>query len=143
MGIVKTTFSQFAETELKYRASKGLNKEDVIEDIYQTALTIASRGIEGMGDFEQLRLGIQRIRTYIFSENFNIEKAIIAASKAGYLSMLIKYDTDIIEKYSNPLQMKDWLLDEPINNKLNKLKKSNPEAFFYWYKIFKLKKEAK
>jgi len=143
LGIIKTTFSQFAETELKYRLSKNINKKDVIEDIYQTALTIASRGIEGRGDFEQLRLGIQRIRTFIFSENFNIEKAIIAASKAAYLSTLIKHDAEIIEKYSNPLQMKDWLLGEPINNKLNKLKKSNPEAFFYWYKIYKLETEAK
>lgn len=143
LGIIKTTFSKFAETELKYRLSKNINKEDVIEDIYQTALTIASRGIEGMGDFEQLQLGIQRIRTFIFSENFNIEKAIIAASKATYLSTLIKHDAEIIEKYSNPLQMKDWLLGEPINNKLNKLKKSNPEAFFYWYKIYKLETEAK
>ena len=143
LGIIKTTFSQFAETELKYRLSKNINKKDVIEDIYQTALTIASRGIVGMGDFEQLKLGIQRIRTFIFSENFNIEKAIIAASKAAYLSTLIKHDAEIIEKYSNPLQMKDWLLGEPINNKLNKLKKSNPEAFFYWYKIYKLETEAK
>ena len=43
-----------------------------------------------------------------------------------------------IEKYNNPLQMKDWLLDKPIDTKLNKLKKSNPEAFFYWYKIYEL-----
>ena len=138
LDVIKTTFTQFAETELKYRLSKNINKEDVIEDIYQTALTIASRGIEGMGDFEQLRLGIQRIRTFIFSENFNIEKAIIAASKVAYLSTLIKHDADRIEKYSNPLQMKDWLIDKPINTKMNKLKKSNPEAFFYWYKIYKL-----
>ena len=105
-------------------------------------MTIASRGIDGKGDFEQLQLGTQRIRAFIFSENFNIDKAIIAASKAAYLATLIKYDSDNIEKYSNPLQMKDWLLDKPINNKLNKLKKSNPEAFFYWYKIYKLKTEA-
>ena len=35
--------------------------------------------------------------------------------------------------------MKDWQIDEPLNKKLNKLKKSNPEAFFYWYKIYELK----
>lgn len=140
LEVIKTTFTQFAETELKYRESKGLNKKDVIEDIYQTALSIASRGVDGKGDFEQLKLGIERIRTFIFSESYNIEKAIISASKAAYLSTLIEYDETEIEKYKNPLQMKDWKIDEPMNNKLNKLKKSNPEAFFYWYKIYSLKK---
>ena len=142
LAIIKSTFSIFVKTELKYRNQKKLKIDDVTDDIFQTSLTIASRGIDGKGDFEQLQLGIQRIRAFIFSENFNIDKAIIAASKAAYLATLIKYDSDNIEKYSNPLQMKDWLLDKPINNKLNKLKKSNPEAFFYWYKIYKLKTEA-
>ena len=34
--------------------------------------------------------------------------------------------------------MKDWLIAQPINTKLNRLKRSNPEAFFYWYKIYEL-----
>ncbi len=139
LSVIKNTFSKFAETELEYRNINNCNKQDVIEDIYQTALTIASRGIDGKGDFEQLQLGVQRIRAYIFSERFNIEKAIVSASKAAYLSTLIKYDKNKIEKYSNPLQMKDWLIEKPINTKLNKLKKSNLEAFFYWYKIYELK----
>jgi len=29
-----------------------------------------------------------------------------------------------------------------MNTKLNKLKKSNPEAFFYWYKIYELFKQG-
>jgi hypothetical protein len=35
--------------------------------------------------------------------------------------------------------MKDWQINGPMNNKLNKLKKSNPEAFFYWFKIYEIK----
>ena len=34
---------------------------------------------------------------------------------------------------------KDSTIDNPEYSKLNKLKKSNPEAFFYWYKIFEIK----
>ncbi len=139
LDVIRNTFYKFTETELRYRNIKGCTVQDVIEDIYQTALTIASRGIDGKGNFEQLQLGTQRIKTFIFSESYNIEKAIVHASKAGYLATLIKTDSEIIEKFSNPLQMKDWLIDKPMNNKLNKLKKSNPEAFFYWYKIYELK----
>jgi predicted nucleotidyltransferase component of viral defense system len=138
MNIVKTTFYRFAATELSYRNTEELKEADVLEDIYQTALCIASRGTDGKGDFEQLQLGIRRIDSFIFSESYHLEKAIIHASKVAYLSRLIKYDAAGIEKFSNPLQMKDWLIDEPLNNKLNKLKESNPEAFFYWYKIFGL-----
>ena len=139
LNIIKDTFYQFAKTELSYRNINDCNEQNVIEDIYQTSLCIASRGINGVGNFEELQLGIQRIRAYIFSESYHIEKAITQASKTAYLITLIKYEKTEIEKYDSKIQMKDWLIDEPMNSKLNKLKKSNPEAFFYWFKIYEIK----
>ncbi len=138
LSIVKTTFFTFAATELSYRNIEGLTEEDVLEDIFQTSLCIVSRGADGKGDFEQLQQGIQRITGFIFSESYHLEKAITHASKAAYITTLIKHDADIIEKFENPTQIKDWIIHEPLNSKLNKLKKSNPEAFFYWYKIYEL-----
>jgi predicted nucleotidyltransferase component of viral defense system len=135
---IKTTFKKFAKTELIYRGMDTLSEKDVLEDIYQTALCIVTRGTAGKGDFEQLQKGIQRITRFIFSENYQIEKAIIHASKAAYIAILIKHDAKTIEKYGNPLQIKDWVISEPMNTKLNRLKKSNPEAFYYWYKIYEL-----
>lgn len=137
---IKTTFYRFAKTEIAYRNSEKINEEDVLEDIYQTALCIVTRGSDGKGNFDELQKGLQRIVGYIFSEIYHIEKAIIHASKAAYIATLIQYKSKIIEKFENPLQLKDWLVGEPLNNKMNKLKKSNPEAFFYWYKIYELKK---
>ena len=137
---IKTTFYRFAKTEIAYRDSKGITGNDVLEDIYQTALSIVSRGTDGKGDFEELQNGIQRISHFIFSESYHIEKAIAHASKAAYLSVLIKHNAITINKFENPLQLKDWQINEPLNSKLNKLKKSNPEAFFYWYKIYELNK---
>lgn len=139
LDIIKNTFYQFAKTELSYRDINDCNEQDVIEDVYQTSLCIASRGMDGKGNFKELQLGIQRLRAYIFTESYHIEKAITQASKTAYLVTLIKYENTEIEKYDNKVQMKDWLIDEPMNNKLNKLKKSNPEAFFYWFKIYKIK----
>jgi len=137
---IKTTFYRFAKTEIDYRNSEGINENDVLEDIYQTALCIVSRGTDGKGDFIELQNGIGRISRFIFSESYHIEKAIAHASKAAYLSTLIFLNAKTIAKFENPLQLKDWQIDEPLNNQLNKLKKSNPEAFFYWYKIYELKK---
>ena len=141
--IIKTAFYRFATAELAYRDTNGITPADVLEDIYQTALCIASRGTDGNGNFEELQKGIQRIGSFIFSESFQIEKAISLASKAAYLSALIKYDATTVEKYKSPSQIKEWLIAEPLNSKLNKLKKSNPEAFFYWYKIYEMTTQSK
>lgn len=135
---IKITFKKFAKTELAYREMKTLSAKDVLEDIYQTSLCIVTRGADGKGDFDQLQQGIQRVSRFIFSERYHIEKAITHASKAAYIATLIKHDAKTIEKYGDPLQMKDWVIGEPMNTKLNRLKKSNPEAFFYWYKFYEL-----
>lgn len=138
LNIVKATFFKFAATEMGYQSLEGIKEANVLEDIFQTSFCIVTRGADGEGDFGQLQQGIQRISGYIFSESYHIEKAITHASKAAYIAMLIKHDADIIEKFESPAQIKDWIIQAPMNNKLNKLKKSNPEAFFYWYKIYKL-----
>ncbi|MFA7449158.1 MAG: nucleotidyl transferase AbiEii/AbiGii toxin family protein [Weeksellaceae bacterium] len=136
---IKTTFYRFAKTEIAYRNENKISENDVLEDIYQTALCIVTRGTDGKGNFEELQKGLQRVGSFIFSESYHIEKAIAHASKAAYISALIQHNAKTIDKFENPLQLKDWQIGEPINNKLNKLKKSNPEAFFYWYKIYELK----
>jgi len=135
---IKTTFYRFAKTEIAYRNENKISENDVLEDIYQTALCIVTRGTDGKGNFEELQKGLQRVGSFIFSESYHIEKAIAHASKAAYISALIQHNAKTIDKFENPLQLKDWQIGEPINNKLNKLKKSNPEAFFYWYKIHEI-----
>lgn len=132
-NIIKATFYRFATTELIYRNTEGLKEADVLDDIYQTALCIVSKGTDGKGDFEQLQSGVRRIVGFIFSESYHLEKAITHASKAAYLSTLIKHDAADIEKFGNPLEMKDWLIDEPLNKKLNKLKKSTLKFFLFFF----------
>ena len=139
--LVKQTFENFAATELAYRSQSKLTVDDVLDDIYQTSLCIVSRGADGKGDFDHLQTGIQRVSRFIFSESFHIDRAITFASKAAYVSALIKSNKKVIEKFKNPAVMKDWKIGEPFWPRLNRLKKSNPEAFFYWYKIFELTAE--
>lgn len=134
VGTIKTTFKKFAEVELKYRNVEDANAESVLNDIYQTALCISTRGNVDAENFEQLQQGIQRIRGFIFSENYQIEKAIIHAAKAAYVARVIAKDEMELERYETPEQIADALVAQPHNTKLNKLKKTNPEAFFYWWK---------
>ncbi|MEP3389013.1 MAG: nucleotidyl transferase AbiEii/AbiGii toxin family protein [Reichenbachiella sp.] len=139
--LVKRTFNNFAATELAYRNQSKLTVDDVLDDIYQTSLCLVSRGADGKGDFDHLQTGIQRISRFIFSESFHIDRAITFASKAAYVSALIKANQEVIEKFNSPAIMKDWTIGDPFWPRLNRLKKSNPEAFFYWYKIFELTTE--
>ena len=114
------------------------NDSSKLNDIYQTSLCIVMRGADGKGNFEELHKGIQRIRNLIFSETYHIEKAITHATKAAYISTLIRHHATDYERFDNVQQLTDWTITEPFNTKLNKFKKSNPEAFFYWHKICKL-----
>lgn len=139
--LVKKAFGNFAATELAYRNQSRLTVDVVLDDIYQTSLCLVSRGADGKGQFDLLQTGIQRVSRFIFSESFHIDRAITFASKAAYVSALIKADKAVIEKFKNPAIMKDWAIGEPFWPRLNRLKKSNPEAFFYWYKIFELNAE--
>lgn len=132
--IVSEVFTQFAPTELAYRELKELKKEDVLNDVFQTALLMATRGKSGKGDYSELQRGVQNIKNFIFSENFHIERAMVPAAKAAYIATMFQTNTTKVERFSNPMEVKDWILEQPFETRLNKLKKSNPEAFFYWFK---------
>ncbi|MDG5767370.1 nucleotidyl transferase AbiEii/AbiGii toxin family protein [Balneolales bacterium ANBcel1] len=135
---IRTTFKKFAVVELSYRGQKGLTPKDVLDDIIQTSLCLVSRGKDGTGNYEELESGIKRVSGFIFSERYHLEKAITHASKAAWLASLIASEGKGISRYGEPSEMKDWEINEPMNTKLNKLKKSNPEAFYYWYQIYTL-----
>lgn len=80
--IIAQTFNAFAKTEIGYRHCKT-DANGVLDDIYDTAMHICSRGAEGKGDFQALSHGIIQVKRFIFSESYNIDRAITDASKAA------------------------------------------------------------
>ena len=142
LKINRETFKRFAQAELTYRKLEN-NPQIVLEDVFETALCISTRGQNGRGDFAALQNGISQIRAFIFSETYQIEKAIVHAAKTAYLSKLIELKINKLERFENAIQTKDWIIEQPFYTRLNKLKKSNPQAFFYWYKTYELVKGIK
>lgn len=132
--IVSEVFVSFAETELLYRENKN-STEDVLDDIIETALSICLRQSMGKADFNILSKGIIQIKPFIFSESFHLEKAITHAAKAVYIASVIKYGVLHFSHFSKDIDMAGCIITEPMNTKLNKIKKSDPEAFFYLYKV--------
>ena len=139
MAIVSEVFTQFAKTELAYRELTELNEEDVLNDIFQTALLMGTRGKSGIGDYNEIQKGVQNIKNYIFSENFHLERAMVPAAKAAYIATMLQTNTTKVSHFTDPMEVKDWILEQPFETRLNKLKKSNPEAFFYWFNAIKIK----
>ena len=131
---IKMTFGKIVQTEIVYRNLKDIKSGDVLADIYRTALCISLRGAVYVENYDQLQKGIQRLERFIFSEAYRLDKAIIHAAKAAYLLRLIATNQVDFERFSNPQEVANAIIEQPHNTKLNKLKKSNVEAFFYWRK---------
>jgi hypothetical protein len=139
--VIASVFSAFSETEIGYRGSKH-NVQDVLNDIIDNALEICLRGNHGKADYDILLKGINQVKGFIFSESFHLEKAITYAAKTVYIASLIKYGQTEIKRFdANRLsEIRTWQMTEPLNTKLNKIKKTDVEAFFYLYQTLEMMK---
>jgi predicted nucleotidyltransferase component of viral defense system len=134
---ISSTFNEYVVVETGYRGMK-FTSDNVLDDIFQTSLLISTHGMDGQGDYKELLAGISQIKHFIFSESYSIDKAISDSAKAAYLVILIRFRTGQFERFKEPQEIKDWIIEQPFFTRLNKLKKTNPEAFYYWYKAYEL-----
>lgn len=139
--IISDTFRKFATVELAYRDLNPDNITQVLDDIYQTSLCICLQGATDADNFKQLQDGIRRIQSFIHSEKYRIDSAIVNASKAAYLSTLIANGIWEVNHFdpNNIEPLRNATITEPLHPRLNRLKRTNIEAFFYWNEISKIK----
>ncbi|MAY21676.1 MAG: hypothetical protein CMC74_02750 [Flavobacteriaceae bacterium] len=131
LNVVRNSYNKVVDEEIKFRKLE-VSANQVLEDTQEACYVLATRETKSE-EFKHLQLGISNFTNFTISR-FNIDEAITAASKTAYLSEVLKKEKIAsLEKYSNPQQVKDYILEQPLETRLNKLKKSNPEAFFYWY----------
>lgn len=131
LNVVKESYSRVVQEEIGYR-KLNMDADEVLKDTWQACYTLAERDTKS-DEFKHLQLGIKNFTNFII-DRFSIEEAITASSKVAYLTSLLNKENQEIERFKNPLEIKDWLIEDQTYNKLNKLKKTNPEAFFYWSK---------
>ncbi|MFN8435999.1 MAG: nucleotidyl transferase AbiEii/AbiGii toxin family protein [Cytophagales bacterium] len=130
ISVVRDSYLKVVRKEIEYRKLNS-NFEEVLKDTFDTCLMLALR--ENNEQFNQLQIGINNITNFIL-DRFKIEDAIVAASKVAYITKLLSSNDNAYEKYQDPTQVKEMEIIHPSFTKLNKLKKSNPEAFYYWVK---------
>lgn len=131
LNIIRNSYLKVVQEEIGYRKI-NVKADEVLKDTWQACYTLAERNLKSE-EYNHLQLGIKNFTNFTV-KRFAIEEAITAASKVAYLTTLINNGKNLkIERFKNPLEIKEWLIEDPIFNKINKLKKTNAEAFFYWY----------
>ncbi|WP_246169349.1 hypothetical protein [Rudanella paleaurantiibacter] len=130
LRIVEQSFNHTAQEEIAYRRL-NITPTDVLTDVADTAMLITRRDDKDYR-FIQLQEGIRRLASFAIG-TFTIEGAILAGAKAAYISRLLSEGATALRRYKQPGDITDWQLSDPTVNRLNKLKKSQPEAFYYWY----------
>lgn len=140
LRVVRETFGRIAHIELEYR---GLNKDNlmaVLEDIYRTAELVCT-GIytkDQSFEYKELSSGVRRIRDLIISERFNQYSAVVAASKAAYLSVLLRLGMNEIKRFDPSVDLRGVKLGDKVNPLMNRIRTLRPEAFWYWMEIERL-----
>lgn len=135
---VKETFVRCAIQELSYRQLNEMDYDTVLDDIFNTAIIIGGRGSLEKELFLQLEEGVRRIKSHIISRNYIVEEAVISASKAAYLAVLLKNNRETIEKFDSLVPLPQ-LVGTPLFKKMAKIKKFSPEAYYYFVKTQELK----
>ncbi len=145
--MVAKSFGAFAEQEINFRKNgkpeSDLTPEMVLQDTIDTCLILAKRG-GGSDDekqkFAELQRGIKAFDFgFLMSGNFRIDDAIPASARIAYLAAKILHnDLSPIDYYTGQT-IKEWNIEDPDWNFLNKLKKqSDKSSFYYWYKTVQL-----
>jgi len=125
ISIIKASYLKNAAEEIKYR-NLIITWQDALEDSFLASLTISKKDT-GEPNYPELQKGIFNIVNFILGK-FTLEEAITCAAKAAYLSILLRQDNPAIKPYNGPEELTSWEIKD--DTKLNKLKKTNPEAFF-------------
>ena len=140
-GIAAQTYRNLVKLELEYRHREGLLLEQVAMDTISAAQCISTYGVGDEKSFDFYTDGIDRVKNFIHSERYIVPSAVRNSAKSAYAAACMLKEIAVPKRYDgNPGTLQSLYVAAPLSNKLNKLKKTNPEAFFYWFQTYELLK---
>jgi hypothetical protein len=137
LKMVAETFHSVATKELIYRRQSLLSPAGVLTDCFNTACLVGMRGFDHMDEYAELQMGIKKLSGFIYAEHFTMDSAILCAAKAAYMATLIRKGAQEVSRFNSGDNLTDWTIKPPEYSKLNKVKKTSPEAFYYFYQALK------
>ena len=137
--IVRDAFDQTVNKEILYRGNTH-SRENVLDDIIDTALTIAKRDKNKadpyLSNFKEIQTGLLQFKAYQMTSFFRIDEAITSAAKAALMAAKIKVNAEgQLDLYQMGMDKKDYLIEHPEYVFLNKLP---IESLFYWKQVIDL-----
>ena len=138
----KIAFKTIANHQIEFQ-NLNITNHDVIDDIFNTALLLAKRDNNktepDKSYFNDLQSGIKMFESHLIKSKFKIEDAIVASAKAACFTQHIK-QTDVthFEKFEENSDVFKTDISNTDYNFLNRFKKTNKQAYFYWYKCLHL-----
>jgi hypothetical protein len=136
-SVVKAYNASFNQ-ENSYK-DKKYTKNQALDDTAETAIELCQINLKGCKPSttkDALISGIGKIQNHLISSQFRQHlEAKVAASKAYLLSRMIKDDLfDLLTehgRYEQSSKQIEFIRDSSIDSQLDRLKKLNPEAFYY------------
>lgn len=144
ISTIRTVYEKVYVQESHYRGGSFTSKQ-TLDDSLEAALHLSMHGLRGAGikhEAELLMDGTRKLTSHLINHRFGLREAKVAAAKAALSSRIIRTEEngeslglyralpDINE--IREMEIKgDW-------GRLNLLKNTSPEAFYYWYQAAKL-----
>ena len=135
-------FKIITAQQIEYR-KLAITTDDVIDDIFNTALLLAKREKNktepDKSRFAELQSGLKMFGGHLIRRKFRIEDAIVAAAKAACFTQNIKSSTEnSFELFRADSAVFDHDILNTDFNFLNRFKRTNKQAYFYWYKCLEM-----
>jgi len=133
------------KVECSYRGL-NLSYEEYLEDVIQTSHRLCSIGLKGFKETEESRLlrrGVTQLGSHLVNRPFRLPLEVkVAAGKAAALAAHLGRAemVDALPNFDpeNAADLKQYTVNERLRP-LDRLKGSNPEAYFYWREIDQLR----
>lgn len=137
----KQSFIRISQKEIAYRSELTITQNDVLNDIIDTSLMIASLGkfFDSNNNYGHIKTGLSQLKSYIYQGSFRSDEAILASAKAAYLATIIlkNYDGEI-KRWQTGDNIKNYFIEPVAYQFLNKRKNIPGAPLFYWHHSLKL-----
>jgi len=139
---IKKTYNAIAGQQFNYLKLR-ITIDSVLQDTIDTALILAKRDKNKGGDlkrYQELLRGINKFNNFLVSGNFRIEQAQVASARAAFLAgKLQANDNSQMVVFEAGTDLSNLEIQNREFNFLNRFKKTNQAAFFYWYQYLSQK----
>jgi len=123
---------------LAYRGLRKLKPADILQDAFDTACMIGMRGSATAMNMPSCRKGSRSWQPLSIRDISRLILRSCARPKTASLATLLLTHENHFKRFNAGQDISSWMVSNPDYNKLNKVKKTSPEAFFYFFRALEL-----